>query len=233
MIWLYRQRALDEPVSRLPTYGAASVQLSMVGFSCPKAKFKTKHARMFSTLLCWYVCWRTDERFFRQVYLPLLFFKPFIFRNPCRSQQSFSMRSDSYMNKENGAGLTILVVDDIEETRDGIEKLLEVNGYRVETARHERDAVDCAGRKQPDLILVSLGGPPLDVIDTARHIRKRAELNENVPVVVFCVGEVKEGDEVDIGQNVYLTSPDNFNQLRSLLARLLKLNPLPLKASLS
>lgn len=137
------------------------------------------------------------------------------------------------MNKENDLSMTILVVDDIEETRDGIEKLLEVNGYRVETARHERDAVDCAGRKQPNLILVSLGGPPLDVIATARHIRKHAELDENVPVVVFCVGDVAEGDEVDIGQNVYLTRPDNFNQLRSLLARLLRQNTLPLKVSLS
>jgi CheY-like chemotaxis protein len=137
------------------------------------------------------------------------------------------------MNKENDASQTILVVDDIEETRDGIEKLLQVDGYLVETARHERDAVDSAGRKHPNLILVSLGGPPLGVIATARHIRKRAELAENVPVVVFCVGDVDEGDELDIGQNVYLTRPDNFNQLRKLLARLLKRNPMPLKVSLS
>src|SRR5215210_6093407 len=137
------------------------------------------------------------------------------------------------MNKEDAASLTILVVDDIEETRDGIEELLKVDGYRVESARHEQDAIDSAQRKHPDLILVSLGGPPSGVIATTRHIRKRAGLGENVPVVVFCVGEVKEGDEVDIGQNVYLTRPDNFNQLRSLLARLLKGNPMPLKVSLS
>jgi chemosensory pili system protein ChpA (sensor histidine kinase/response regulator) len=137
------------------------------------------------------------------------------------------------MNRENDACLTILVVDDIAETRDGIEKLLQVDGYRVEVARDERDAVDCAGRKHPHLILVSLGGPLLDVIATARHIRKRAELDENVPVVVFCVGDVAEGGEVDIGQNVYLTHPDNFNQLRNLLARLLKPNPMALEVSLS
>ena len=137
------------------------------------------------------------------------------------------------MNKENDACLTILVVDDIEETRDGIEKLLKVDGYRVEAARHEQDAVDCAGRRHPHLILVSLGGSPLDVIAAARHIRKRADLDEDVPVVVFCVGDVAEGDEVDIGQNVYLTHPDNFNQLRNLLARLLKRNPMSLEVSLS
>lgn len=137
------------------------------------------------------------------------------------------------MNKENNVCPTILVLDDIEETRDGIEKLLTVDGYCVMTARHERDAVDCAGRKHTDLILVSLGGPPHDVIATARHIRKLAELDENVPIVVFCVGDIEEGDEVDIGQNVYLTHPDNFNQLRNLLARLLNHNQAPLKVSIS
>jgi CheY-like chemotaxis protein len=136
------------------------------------------------------------------------------------------------MNKENDASQTILVLDDIEETRDGIEKLLKVDGYRVDAARHEGDAVERAGRKHPDLILISLGGPPLEVIATARHIRKCAQLCESVPVVVFCVGDVEEGDEVNIGQNVYLTHPDNFNQLRKLLARLLNHNPMPLEVSL-
>jgi hypothetical protein len=40
-------------------------------------------------------------------------------------------------------------------------------------------------------------------------------------VVIFCMEEIGEGNEVAIGQNVYVTRPDNFNQLRSLIARLL------------
>ena len=42
-----------------------------------------------------------------------------------------------------------------------------------------------------------------------------------MPVVVLCTAEIDEGDEVAIGKNVYITRPDNFNQLRTLLARLL------------
>ncbi len=129
------------------------------------------------------------------------------------------------MNKENDVSLTILVVEDIEETRDGIEKLLKADGYGVEVARGEHGAVEIARRKRPDLILVSLGGPSPEVIVTARHIRERAELGENVPVVVFCIEEVCEGGELAIGQNVYVTRPDNFNQLRDLLARLLNKIP--------
>jgi hypothetical protein len=41
--------------------------------------------------------------------------------------------------------------------------------------------------------------------------------------VIFCIEDIGEGDEVAIGRNVYVTHPDNFNQLSSLLARLLSL----------
>jgi CheY-like chemotaxis protein len=125
------------------------------------------------------------------------------------------------MNKENGMSPIILVVEDVAETRDGIEKLLTVDGYRVAVARDERDAIDSAQRNRPDLILVSLAGLPREVIVVARRIRERAEVEENVPVVVFCIEDLAEGDEVAIGLNVHVTRPDNFNQLRSLLARLL------------
>jgi CheY-like chemotaxis protein len=125
------------------------------------------------------------------------------------------------MNQNNYMSPIVLVVEDVHETRDGIEKLLKADGYRVEVARDERDAIECARRNRPDLILLSLAGLAGKVILTARRIRERAEVGENVPVVVFCIEEIAEGDEVAIGQNVHVTRPDNFNQLRNLLTRLL------------
>lgn len=116
----------------------------------------------------------------------------------------------------------ILVVEDVHETRDGIEMLLHTDGYRVTVARDEADAVESARQKAPDLILVSLAGIPREVITTAHRIRERAEVGEQVPVVVFCIEEIGEGDEVAVGHNVHVTRPDNFNQLRGLLVRLLK-----------
>jgi CheY-like chemotaxis protein len=115
----------------------------------------------------------------------------------------------------------ILVVVDVHETRDGIEKLLQADGYRVAVARDEGDAVESARREPPNLILVSLAGSPGQVIFTARQIRDRAGIDEQIPVVVFCIQEICEGDEIALEQNVYVTRPDNFNQLRSLLVRLL------------
>jgi CheY-like chemotaxis protein len=125
------------------------------------------------------------------------------------------------MNREADTRLAVLVVEDVAETRDGIEKLLKADGYHVAVARDERDAIESAQLKRPDLILVSLAGLTREVIVSARRIRELAEVGEQVPIVVFCIEEIAEGDEVAIGQNVHVTRPDNFNQLRSLITRLL------------
>jgi CheY-like chemotaxis protein len=114
-----------------------------------------------------------------------------------------------------------MVADDEEETRDGIEKLLLADGYRVLPVRDEDSAVRRASRRRPDLILVSLDGSPSQVTAAAVRIRKRAGLDERVPVVVFCVPTLEEGAEVDLGFNVHATLPDNFDQLRVFLRRLL------------
>lgn len=132
------------------------------------------------------------------------------------------------MNNKNGTSSIILVVEDVNETRDGIEKLLKADGYRVTLARDEKDAIESAQREPPNLILVSVAGLPHEVVIAARHIRELGSLGQNVPVVVFCIAEIDEGDELAIGENVYITRPDNFNQLRTLLARLL--NEIPIAA---
>ena len=129
------------------------------------------------------------------------------------------------MFKKKHTTLLILVVEDVHETRDGIEKLLTADGYRVALARDEEDGIESARRQRPDLILVSLAGLPREVIVSARRIREGAEIGEDVPIVVFCVDEIPEGDEVAIGKNVHVARPDNFNQLRNFLARLLRAVP--------
>jgi CheY-like chemotaxis protein len=115
----------------------------------------------------------------------------------------------------------ILIVEDVQETRDAIEALLKRDGYWVDQARHENDAVDRIRANPPDLILISLGGTPEAVLSSARRIRGGGGLAESIPIVVFSIATFPEGAEEDIGGNVYVTVPDNFNQLRTLLTRVL------------
>lgn len=115
----------------------------------------------------------------------------------------------------------ILVVEDVYETRVGIETLLKANGYRVAFAGLEGEATNSTRPERPDLILVSGEGLANNVLVKVSRMRKDAAVSEEVPVVVFCAQDIPEGEEVAIGGNVYLINPDNFNQLRSLVARLL------------
>jgi len=119
----------------------------------------------------------------------------------------------------------ILVVEDVYETRAGIDTLLKANGYRVALASADEEAINRTRPERPDLILVSGSALPDNVLVKVRRIRKEAAVDDEVPVVVFCAHDIPEGEEVAIGGNVYLTNPDNFNQLRSLVARLLQKSP--------
>jgi CheY-like chemotaxis protein len=115
----------------------------------------------------------------------------------------------------------ILVLEDIEETAYLIEKMLKGNGYCVTLARNEEDAIQRARSQSPNLILISLGLGPEGLLAVAHRIRRQASLSRDVAIVIFCVPTIPEGAEMEVDKNVYVTRPDNFNQLRELLHRLL------------
>ena len=119
----------------------------------------------------------------------------------------------------------ILIVEADDGLRGGLNSLLTTDGYRIATAKDDQEAIDTARRERPDLILVCLGEPPPDLISAIVRIRERAEINHEVPIVVFCSKAVAEGDEVAYGNHVYVISPDNFNHLRRFLKRLLSAMP--------
>jgi DNA-binding response OmpR family regulator len=123
--------------------------------------------------------------------------------------------------KDQERGALVLVLADDEEIRDGIEALLETDGYRISTARNIEDAAHSATRKTPDLILVTLAQPPYSIVESAAQVRTLAGLSERVPIIIFCCPTIRQGAELRVEKNIYLTRPDNFDQLRRLLSRLL------------
>ena len=82
---------------------------------------------------------------------------------------------------------SILVIADVEETRDGMERLLRASGYFVSAARDEPEAVVKARAQPPDLVLISLGIDEPSSALVTRRLREAARLDRKVPVVVFCV----------------------------------------------
>ena len=116
----------------------------------------------------------------------------------------------------------ILLLEDVEETRYLLEIMLEEDGYDAELARDEEDAILRARSRSPDLILMSLDLEPEQLATTAQRIRDQATLAQDVAVVIFCVSTIPQGAEREINENVYVTRPDNFDQLRDFLRRLLR-----------
>ena len=114
----------------------------------------------------------------------------------------------------------ILVVEDVHEISDGIERLLKADGYRIARARDELEAIQSAQLTRPDLILVNWTGSSGEVLAIAHRIRERLAVGDQTPMV-FWLEDIDEGGEVEVAANVVLTRPDSFNQLRGLLARLL------------
>jgi hypothetical protein len=68
---------------------------------------------------------------------------------------------------------------------------------------------------------MSRGTQTGDVVATIRRIRNHTTLGRTVPVVIFCDQTIAEGAEMDIGENTHLAHPDNFDQLRRMVRRLL------------
>jgi DNA-binding response OmpR family regulator len=125
------------------------------------------------------------------------------------------------MSTKNVKVPTILLVEDVEEIRDAAEELLTADGYRVAPARNEDDAVLRATGLPLDLLLVNLPGPYSAVLQIVVRIRERARLRQDVPILIFCADTIPEGAELEMPGNIHLTRPDNFDQLRGYIRRLL------------
>jgi len=119
-------------------------------------------------------------------------------------------------------GRTVLVVEDFEDNRFMMRRLLEMSGYRVVEAVNGQEAVDIAQREEPDLILMDLSLPLLDGLSATRRIREQVALRK-VPIVAVSAHDTADfhAEALAAGCNEYVTKPIDFDQLENLLNRLL------------
>jgi two-component system, cell cycle response regulator DivK len=117
---------------------------------------------------------------------------------------------------------TVLVVEDFEDNRFMMRRLLEMSGYRVVEAVNGEQAVETAARERPDLILMDLSLPKLDGLAATRRIRQQDGL-ARTPIVAVSAHDTTDfhADALAAGCNEYVTKPIDFDQLESLLKRLL------------
>lgn len=76
---------------------------------------------------------------------------------------------------------TILLVDDEELLRAGVQEMLELQGFMVVTAANGEQALACLSEKHIDLIITDLVMPKMDGIDFVQLLRKSWP---DIPVIV-------------------------------------------------
>ena len=127
------------------------------------------------------------------------------------------------MDRDNGgAPPTVMVVEDFEDNRFMMRRLLEMSGYRVLEAVNGEEAVELAHRERPQLILMDLSLPQLDGLAATRRIRQYPDMKD-VPIVAVSAHDTADfhADALAAGCNDYVTKPIDFDQLEALLSRLL------------
>jgi len=117
---------------------------------------------------------------------------------------------------------TVLLVEDTEDNRQMMKRLLEMSGYRVVEAINGRQAVEVATQVRPGIILMDLSLPFIDGLAATRKIRSLPGLGK-VPIVAVSAHDTADfhSEALDAGCNAYITKPIDYPELEDLVNRLL------------
>ncbi len=121
----------------------------------------------------------------------------------------------------------ILVIEDEDRIREFINRGLNYEGYRVDTAAYGQTGLDLARENPPDLVLLDLMLPGIDGLEVCRRLRAASD----VPILMLTAKETIEDRVIglDAGADDYLVKPFAFDELmarvRALLRRLQPTKP--------
>jgi CheY-like chemotaxis protein len=117
--------------------------------------------------------------------------------------------------------LRVLIVDDNEDAATTLGRLLTLLGRDVHVVHDGPRAIAEVVRFEPRVILMDLGMPGMDGLETARHIRARPAGQEVILIALTGWGQDQDRQRTeDAGFAAHLVKPVNINQLESLLGSL-------------
>ncbi len=116
----------------------------------------------------------------------------------------------------------ILVVDDSEDMRDLLQRLLERAGYRVVLAEDGQASLTQAKLHHPALILMDLSLPDMDGWEAVRHLRKMPEFRTTPIIAVTAHVSPQEAERaMAAGCTAHIGKPFDSRGLLGEVARLL------------
>lgn len=119
--------------------------------------------------------------------------------------------------------MRVLLVEDTEDNRFMMRRLLEMSGYQVSEAINGLEAVRVAQQDPPNIILMDLSLPMVDGLAATRQIRLLPQL-EAVPIIAVSAHDTADfhAEAVAAGCDAYITKPIDYSELEDLIARLVK-----------
>ncbi len=127
------------------------------------------------------------------------------------------------MKTDSDAFKKILVVDDNQDNRELVVKVLRNNGYRVIEAADGEEALERAEAERPALILMDISLPKLDGYEVTRQLKGRDHFKD-IPIVALTAHAMKGDREKALfaGCEGYISKPINVRELPEQIKHYLK-----------
>lgn len=139
------------------------------------------------------------------------------------SLQCYNPKTDEPIRKQTMISpKRVLLVEDFEDSRTGLRKLLEIEGYEVIEAADGAQAIEVALSSKPDLILMDLSLPILDGFIATKTIKADATMSE-IPIIALSAHDVDDVQKMvtNAGCIDFVTKPVDFSVLLARMAKYL------------
>jgi DNA-binding response OmpR family regulator len=115
----------------------------------------------------------------------------------------------------------ILVVDDDKSILRTFTRILQKNGYEIDTAETGKEAIEKADKKCYDIALVDIRLPDMDGTDLLAKTRK--QLKKTIKIMITGFPSIESGVKaLDGGADAYLVKPVKPEELLILIEEKLK-----------
>jgi CheY-like chemotaxis protein len=117
----------------------------------------------------------------------------------------------------------ILVVDDVEDSRDIYSEYLQAFGWKVVLAVNGREGVDLARKHRPDVIVMDVSLPVLDGWEATRILKSDPSTKGAVVIAMTALPEQQSKERCfQAGADYFLTKPCMPEELTDLIASALR-----------
>jgi len=121
------------------------------------------------------------------------------------------------------AGKRILIVDDEENARVALSKILTLEGYDVSSARNGLEALGSLQKRDVELIITDINMPEMNGLTFLRELSRRHPKSNVIMITGY--GEVESYLEaMDLGAFEYINKPVKYDDLKKIINKIFKID---------